>query len=57
MQILIRAPQALKDFLKEKAESMGITLNALILQILWEWVENKKNNNKPAGEEVRAHEM
>ena len=42
MQILIRAPRALKDFLKEKAESMGITLNALILQILWEWVENKK---------------
>lgn len=41
MQILIRAPKKLKELLRELAEQKGITLNALILQILWEWVERK----------------
>ena len=41
IQILIRAPEELKQALKEKSMKMGITLNALILQILWEWIEKK----------------
>lgn len=41
MQILIRAPKELKEILQERAKRIGVTLNALILQILWEWVENK----------------
>lgn len=42
MQILIRAPKELKDFLQERAKKIGIPLNALILQILWQW-EEKEN--------------
>jgi len=40
MQILIRAPKELKDTLQKRAKQIGITLNALILQILWEWLKN-----------------
>lgn len=42
MKILIRAPQELKLLLQTKAKKLGITLNALILQILWEWVKNNQ---------------
>jgi len=42
MKILIRAPKELKDTLQERAKQIGITLNALILQILWDWVEKRK---------------
>lgn len=42
MQILIRTPEKLKVKLQFRAKGMGITLNALILQILWEWIENKE---------------
>lgn len=45
LQILIRAPQELKEKLQEYAKRKGWTLNALILQILWAWVrENEKEN-------------
>lgn len=37
----VRAPDNLQTFLKNFAKKKGITRNALILQILWEWV--KKN--------------
>ena len=42
MQILIRTPEKLKVKLQTRAKGMGITLNALVLQILWEWLENKE---------------
>ena len=42
VQILIRPPEALKENLKREARRMGITLNAIVLQILWEWVESRK---------------
>lgn len=42
MKILIRAPKELKEFLKNRAKKRGITLNALVLQILWEWVKSNK---------------
>lgn len=42
MKILIRAPQELKEILQETSKKLGITLNALVLQILWEWVKNNQ---------------
>ena len=41
MQILIRAPEELKRLLQSKCKKLGITLNSLILQILWEWVKEE----------------
>lgn len=37
----VRAPDKLQEALKKKAEEQGQTRNALILQILWEWMEKK----------------
>ena len=42
MQILIRAPKKLKELLKKTADEMGITLNALILQIIWKWIKENE---------------
>lgn len=36
-QILIRTPEILKNFMQNEAKKIGITLNALVLQILWSW--------------------
>ena len=36
-QMLVRAPDDLKEFLLATAQKRGLTLNALILQILWDW--------------------
>ena len=38
MQILIRAPKELKEILQGMAKAMGVTLNAFILQILWDFI-------------------
>lgn len=38
----IRTNDELKCLLKDKAKELGITRNALVSQILWEWI---KNNN------------
>ena len=37
-QKLVRAPDKLKEQLQTSAQRMGLTLNALMIQILWEWV-------------------
>ena len=42
LQILIRAPEELKGLLQSDAKRRGTTLNALILQILWEWVRKNE---------------
>lgn len=42
----VRAPDALKNVLFNEAQHRGQTRNALILQILWEWVENQKEEPK-----------
>lgn len=42
MQIMIRTPIEVKEFLKDKAGAIGITMNALILVILQEWIEQQK---------------
>ena len=34
-QIMIRVPSKLKDKLKEESKNLGISLNAYILNILW----------------------
>ena len=38
-QILIRAPIELKKILNDKAKKMGLTTNAFILQILWDYIK------------------
>lgn len=38
----IRPPDELRQQLKQIAHIRGLTVNALILQILWDWV--KQNN-------------
>lgn len=39
MQILIRGTEEMKDILKKESGRIGVSLNALILQILWEWIK------------------
>lgn len=38
-QMLVRSPQDLKDSLQSEAKRIGITLNALLIQILREWTD------------------
>ena len=49
MQILVRAPDRLKKDLQYQVQQMGLTLNGLILQILWEWVKREENQHGKAG--------
>lgn len=45
-QMLIRLPAGLKEWLRKEAGGMGITLNALVLRILWDWVkQNEKSRD------------
>ncbi len=37
-----RIPEQLLTHLKEEANKIGVSLNALILQILWEWYEREE---------------
>ena len=43
-QMLIRSPDRLQELIHGEAKRRGVTVNALILQILWSWVEH----NSPA---------
>jgi len=38
----VRAPDELQKILNEQSNLLGLTRNALILQILWEWVKKNK---------------
>ncbi len=49
MQILIRTTEELKKTLQKEAKRIGITLNALILQILWEWVKREGQGTMEPG--------
>ncbi|WP_283618516.1 hypothetical protein [Flavonifractor plautii] len=42
-QMLVRPPDGLKDELQRRAQQMGITLNALVLQILWDWMKENQS--------------
>ena len=46
MQIMIRANADLKGILQEESKRIGITMNALILQILWGWVDRKEKADR-----------
>lgn len=35
--ILVRCPDTIKDKLKSEAEKLGISVNALVLSLLWAW--------------------
>ena len=41
-RIGLNIPLELYNVLKEEAIYTGYTLNSLILQILWDWIENKR---------------
>lgn len=41
-QTMIRMPETLKAILKKEAEKKGISLNAQILQILWDWKKDEE---------------
>lgn len=50
MQIMIRGPEEVKVFLKTQAESIGITMNALVLVILQEWIQQKRKEEQDGRE-------
>ena len=37
-QMTVRAPEELQEELKIRAGKQGLTRNALILNILWDWI-------------------
>lgn len=39
-QMLVRAPDELKESVVAEAQRIGISLNALVIQILWDWAKN-----------------
>lgn len=41
-KILIRVPKTIKVWVTEKSKKKGISVNALILQMLWEKYEEKQ---------------
>lgn len=41
-QTTLRIPKKLFQFLKTKAKAKGVSLNALILHILWEYAEKQE---------------
>ena len=43
MKILIRAPEELKSILQQESKRIGISMNTLILQILWEWTKSRQH--------------
>ena len=46
----VRAPEDLQKNLGEIAKKQGLTRNALILHILWDWLEKEDN-----GEEIHQN--
>lgn len=46
MRFTFRMPEKLLNNLKCESERLGVSVNALILQILWEWAEK---DDKKAG--------
>lgn len=44
VQMLIRPPAALKEILQSESQRMGLTLNSLVLQILWSWVKDNSDS-------------
>jgi predicted HicB family RNase H-like nuclease len=40
----LRITKELKDQLQANGKKMGLSLNSLVVQILWAWVEMKQEN-------------
>ena len=40
----VRAPEELQEILSLQAKNLGLARNALILQILWDWVERQSRD-------------
>jgi len=38
----VRAPEELQELLAKASKTLGMTRNALILQILWDWAKEQK---------------
>ncbi len=45
-RFLISTTEEMQDILKSAADERGQTLNGLIRQILWDWVERKRAEQK-----------
>ena len=43
IRFTFRIPTSMFEALKAEAEKRGVSINALILQILWEWAEEKQS--------------
>ncbi len=46
--LTIRPPDELRQQIRASAERKGLTVNALILQILWDWVQSQDKTNQSA---------
>lgn len=42
-RITLRLPISVKSYLERESKNMGISLNALIAHILWDYLEEVKN--------------
>jgi len=42
----LRIPETLMAMLQKEASRLGVSLNALILQILWQWTEKETAKNE-----------
>ena len=40
--ITVRVPEALKQLLQAYAKQTGISVNALVVYVLWEWIREKQ---------------
>lgn len=41
-QLMMRVPENLKKQLRKHASEKGLTLNAFLLDIIWNWLEEHK---------------
>lgn len=42
-----RLPESLNEFLKNAAKRKGVTKNALVIEIFWEYFEKRSDQQKP----------
>ena len=42
----VRATDKLQELLQQKAKQKGLTRNALVLQILWDWIKQEQRKEK-----------
>lgn len=49
----IRPPEELRKSIKDEANRLGISANALVLQILWSWAEKKDGKRGVVRKEVK----